>query len=179
MPLHSTSRGGITLRCPFEDSPVSHRQSDSSVMPIVSDFSGCESYGRGIMRPLAIFLAALVMALSPPAVLAKPDTPPGQAAKPGQADPPGQAKKEDKPEPPGQGSAADQDEAQRAVETHEALPLARIVAVAETRSAGHVINARLVRVDGVLLYQLTLLDEDGRSWREYYHARTGHPVVIR
>lgn len=149
------------------------------------------------MRPLAILLAALVMALSPPAVLAaKPDkTPPGQAAD--KAEPPGQANRGDKPEPPGQAgdgpnppgpdgngppgqgeTATEQDDAQRAVERHEALPLARIVAVAETRSDGHVINARLVRIDGVLLYQLTLLDDGGRSWREYYYARTGNPVVI-
>jgi hypothetical protein len=149
------------------------------------------------MRSLALLLAALVMALSAPAVLAaKPDkTPPGQAAD--KAEPPGQANRGDKPEPPGQagggpntpgpdgngppgqgGAATEQDDAQRAVERHEALPLARIVAVAETRSSGHVINARLVRIDGVLLYQLTLLDDGGRSWREYYYARTGNPVVI-
>jgi hypothetical protein len=154
------------------------------------------------MRPLAILLTALVVALSPAAVLAKSGTtPPGQATKSDKAEPPGQAKSEDKPEPPrgpnppgpdgagppgpdgngppGQSNSAEQDDAQRAVENREALPLARIVAVAEGRSTGHVINARLVRVDGVLLYQLTLLDESGRSWREYYYARTGNPVIIR
>lgn len=165
------------------------------------------------MRPIAILLAALVMALTPPAVLAKTDkTPPGQAAKAANPEPPGQARQDDKQEPPGQGGsgpnppgpdgagppgpdgngppgpdgdgppgqsmATDQDDAQRAVERHEALPLARIVAVAETRSDGHVINARLVRIEGVLLYQLTMLDDTGRSWREYYDARTGNPVVI-
>lgn len=154
------------------------------------------------MRPVAILLTALVVALSPAAVLAKSGTtPPGQATKSDKAEPPGQAKSEDKPEPPrgpnppgpdgagppgpdgngppGQSNSAEQDDAQRAVENREALPLARIVAVAEGRSTGHVINARLVRVDGVLLYQLTLLDESGRSWREYYYARTGNPVIIR
>ena len=152
------------------------------------------------MRPLAILLTALVVAFSPAAVLAKSGTtPPGQATKSGKAEPPGQAKSEDKPEPPrgpnppgpdgagppgpdgngppGQSNSAEQDDAQRAVENREALPLARIVAVAEGRSTGHVINARLVRVDGVLLYQLTLLDESGRSWREYYYARTGNPAI--
>ena len=68
-------------------------------------------------------------------------------------------------------------EAQRAVETHQALPLARIVAVAATRSEGRVVNAKLMRIDDTLLYELTLLDETGRSWREYYYARTGNPVI--
>lgn len=171
-----------------------------------------------LMRPLAILLTALLMVLSPAAVLAKSGTtPPGQATKSDKAEPPGQAKSEDKPEPPrgpnppgpdgsgppgpdgngppgpdgngppgpdgngppGQNKSAEQDDAQQAVENREALPLAKIVAVAEGRSTGHVINAKLVRVDGVLLYQLTLLDESGRSWREYYYARTGNPVIIR
>ena len=158
----------------------------------VSDFSAWAGYARAIMRALAIVLAALVMALSAPAVLAKSGTPPGQAKKAEKSEPPGQAKKDDKPEPPGRaksgqgpdgngppGRQTEQDDAQQAVRAHEALPLARIVAVAEGRSSGHVINAKLVRVDGVLLYQLTMLDEGGRSWREYYYARTGNPVVIR
>ena len=163
-----------------------------------------------LMRPLAILLTALLMVLSPAAVLAKSGTtPPGQATKSDKAEPPGQAKSEDKPEPPrgpnppgpdgngppgpdgngppgpdgngppGQNKSAEQDDAQQAVENREALPLAKIVAVAEGRSTGHVINAKLVRVDGVLLYRLTLLDESGRSWREYYYARTGNPVIIR
>lgn len=151
-----------------------------------------------IMKPFAILLAAFVTVLAPSAVLAKSDKiPPGQAAKAERSEPPGKAKKGDKPEPPSQAkkgptppgpdgngppgrrTTTDQDEAQGAVDSKQALPLARIVAVAETRSSGHVINARLVRIEGVLLYQLTLLEEGGRSWREYYYARTGNPVVIR
>jgi uncharacterized membrane protein YkoI len=156
-----------------------------------------------IVRLLAIFAAALVLAFSPPALSKSINTAtPSQGQAQSQADkpePPGQTKKDETPPgnnghdansgtPPGQGSAPvippgqatpnEVDEAQRAVKAREALPLARIVAVAETRSTGHVINARLVRVDGVLLYQLTLLDEAGRSWREYYYARTGNPVAL-
>ena len=65
------------------------------------------------------------------------------------------------------------------VASREALPLARIITIAETGTTGRVINARLTRVDGTLLYQLTFLDDSGRSWREYFYARTGNPVVIR
>jgi uncharacterized membrane protein YkoI len=157
-----------------------------------------------IMRLLAIITVALVLALCPP-VLAKSDK--AQNAAPGQSengktgdkpDPPGQVKK-DEPgsgqegasslasppaaaKPPGSAKgliSIELDEVQRAVRSREALPLARIIAVAEERATGHVINAKLVRIDGTLLYQLTLLSETGQSWREYYYARTGNPVVIR
>ena len=40
------------------------------------------------------------------------------------------------------------------------------------------VNAKLLQIDDTLLYELTLLDETGRSWREYYYARTGNPVII-
>jgi uncharacterized membrane protein YkoI len=110
--------------------------------------------------------------------------------------PPGQAKKDDEPAKPpkkdpdpsgqekkaGKSSSAvppDQDVAQSAVERLEALPLAKIIKVAEGRTAGKVINARLLRVSGVLLYQLTRLDDKGRTWRDYYNAATGNPVVLR
>jgi hypothetical protein len=129
----------------------------------------------------------------------KPD-PPGQA-KPDKPDPPGQVKNGDKPEPPGHvkhdeppgqvkkggdapnltppGTANDEiDEAQRAVERHEALPLAKIISIAEAGTTGRVINARLVRIDSTLLYQLTFLDDAGLSWRAYYYARSGNPVNI-
>ena len=180
------------------------------------------------MRPLAILLAALAIALTPPAALAKNDkTPPGQAAQSEKSEPPGQAKQPDKPDPPGQEKNADKpdppgqdknsgkpdapgqdknggksdapgqnkggdpavkpsgpratdaDEAQRAVEQHEALPLAKIIKIAEGQTDGRVIDARLVRISGSLLYQLTFLDDTGRSWRAYFYARSGNPVNIR
>jgi uncharacterized membrane protein YkoI len=148
------------------------------------------------MRTLAILMAALVMALGPQVALAKSDkSPPGQAARAEDSDSPGQSgqtdssgsgKSQNKPEPPGQakkpdgppGQAVEFTDAQRAVETNQALPLARIVAVAATRSDGRVVNAKLIQIDNVLLYELTMLDETGRSWRDYYYARTGNPVII-
>jgi hypothetical protein len=173
-------------------------------MPFVSDFSGWGGYAGPIMRTLAILLAALAISLTPSAALAKNDkTPPGQAIKSDKPEPPGQAKNADKPDPPGQsknsgkanppglnkpddspGSAAvpsntDADEAQRAVERHEALPLAKIIKIAEGQTTGRVIDARLVRASGVLLYQLTFLDDTGRSWRAYFYARSGNPVTTR
>ncbi|RYE08771.1 MAG: hypothetical protein EOP22_12190 [Hyphomicrobiales bacterium] len=150
------------------------------------------------MRATPIFLMALVLALVAPPALAKsekaaqpqagaPGTPPGQAK--ADTPPPGQAKKDDdKPLPPGQAkklepppppaAASDPEAARLLVLTQEALPLARIVAAAEARTNGHVINARLVRLKDALLYQLTMLNDDGRSWRDYYDAATGEPVVL-
>jgi hypothetical protein len=129
---------------------------------------------------------------------ARPE-PPGQTKNSDKPEPPGQSNRDDRPSggndgsttgsvprrsdtpaPPSTGRSVTEelDEATQAVRSQEALPLARIVAVAESRSTGHVVNARLVRIDGVLLYQLTLLDVDGRSWREFYYARSGNPVVL-
>lgn len=111
-------------------------------------------------------------------------TPPGQLnTPPGQdkdkSTPPGQDKK-DGDTPPGQlKRLTEQDEAQAAVESKDALPLAKIVEIAQGINAGRVIDAKLVHIDGFLLYELTMLDDAGRSWRDYYYARTGNPVIIR
>ena len=137
---------------------------------------------RSNMKNLAILLAVLAVALGPSAALAKNDkTPPGLVANSDKPDPPGQTKNNDGSEaiPDDPSTAEEVTEAQRAVASREALPLARIITIAETGTTGRVINARLTRVDGTLLYQLTFLDDSGRSWREYFYARTGNPVVIR
>ena len=146
------------------------------------------------MRTLAIVLA-LIIGLAAPGAAAPPehtggpggnDNPPGQnngsQAPPGQtktdkpAGPPGQVKKQ-----PGAGTPAppDQDAAQDAVEQQQALPLARIVKIAERRTSARVINARMLNVSGHLLYQLTMLDAGGKSWRDYYLADSGRAVVLR
>jgi hypothetical protein len=155
-------------------------------------------------RPVATILAALLLISSSPA-WAKDDkpgpTPPGQShvapgqppsppVPPGQAkEPPGQAKDHEPPgqakkpgegvAPGGSGVALSPDEIRVALERRDALPLAEIVAIAESRRNARMINAELVEVDGFLLYLLTMLDETGHSWRDYYYARTGNPVTIR
>ena len=188
--------------------PHLHIQAERPVIAIVSDFSAWRGYPGAIMRTLAIVLGALVIAFSPPAFAKPGDTPPGQSVKADKSEPPGQSNKPDKSEPPGQsngppdqtknepngkgpdgsgppgrttssdGTSSEQNEAQRAVESRQALPLAKIVTIAQSQTTGRVIDAQLVRIDDVLLYRLTLLDESGRSWREYYYARTGNPVII-
>jgi hypothetical protein len=204
----------------------------------VSDFSGCGQYDQGLMRNLAILLAALTMGLAMPGVAAPlphangnggngngsgnggvqaspaaTPSPPAAARDPGprtshssegrdekDSEPRGKAKApaetpldqpkngstspvqtkpagKDKPQT--RATPPDQDAAQQAVERLEALPLAKIVKIAERRAVGKVINARLLRVSGVLLYQLTRLDDGGKSWRDYYNAATGNPVLVR
>lgn len=150
------------------------------------------------MQLARIILALLALAHVTPAVAENDKTPPGQSAAPGNAGSAnagvGNTNQPMAEKPPkananqnkGNGVLADpptplsddQDEALRAVEAHEALPLARIVAIAEATAGVHVVDARLVRIDNVLLYQLTLLNDDGRSWRAYYLARSGNPVAI-
>jgi hypothetical protein len=131
-----------------------------------------------------------------PAAVSGPDvgpaaTPSPAAAEPkankgGSAEPSGQTKKpkSQETEPPEHakatksGAFSDKDAAQQAVQQNEALPLSRIIVIAEKQTEGRVINARLLRVSGVLLYQLTILNGEGRSWRKYYSAASGNPVVL-
>lgn len=112
----------------------------------------------------------------PPGPAKKDDEPPGPAK---DNVPPGQAKGHD--EPAGPAASFDDielDIVRRAVENNEALPLAQLVRIVEAKSTGRVIDAQLLTIQGVLLYRLTLLDEAGRTWREYFVARTGNPVKL-
>jgi hypothetical protein len=70
----------------------------------------------------------------------------------------------------------DQDAALAAVKAHQALPLAGIIAIAEATGGGRVIDAKLVRAGGMLLYRLTLLSQGGVTRRIYVRADTGKPV---
>ncbi len=112
---------------------------------------------------------------------ASPSGPPDHAAKPagkgnaGAA--PGQTQAQPRKAQPA-GPPQEQNKALDAVQKGEALPLARIVQIAEGLSGARVINARLLTVRNVLLYKLTMLNETGYSWRDYYYARTGNRVVL-
>lgn len=74
------------------------------------------------------------------------------------------------------GGASDQDDALGAVQSGQALPLARITSIAEAKWGGRVIDAELLRARGALLYRLTILSDSGVSRRVYYQAATGQPV---
>jgi uncharacterized membrane protein YkoI len=74
---------------------------------------------------------------------------------------------------------ADQNIALSAVTSGEALPLDRIEPIAIRQWGGRLIDAHLIRVNGTLLYRLTMVSDAGVSRRVYYDARTGAPVSIR
>ena len=107
---------------------------------------------------------------------------PGGPADPGNGNGPGNGAGSIKPPAgplPGGPDSTDQNNALEAVKSGQALPLGSIVPLAETKWGGRVIDAELVRVQGTLLYRLTMLDDNGVSRRVYYQARTGRPVATR
>ncbi len=81
----------------------------------------------------------------------------------------------DPPAPP----AADQNDALDAVRNGGALPLDVIVGAAQQRWGGRVIEAKLLRSKSALVYQLTMLSDDGVSRRVYYDARSGRATRVK
>lgn len=71
---------------------------------------------------------------------------------------------------------SDQDDALVAVQRREAVPLEQIMGGLRQRSAGQVVDAALIRRDGVLYYRLTVLDPSGQVNALFFLARTGQPV---
>jgi hypothetical protein len=69
-----------------------------------------------------------------------------------------------------------EEEALRAVQSGQAVPLSRIVGVLERTNGGEVLDAKLVKAGSVLLYRLKLLLPDGSVTTEFYHAPTGQHV---
>ena len=63
-----------------------------------------------------------------------------------------------------------------AVQRREAVPLEQIMSGLRKRSAGQVIDAALIRRDGVLYYRLTVPDPSGQVNALFFLARSGQPV---
>lgn len=74
---------------------------------------------------------------------------------------------------------SDQNGALKAVQSGAALPLSVIVDLAQKNWPGRVIDAKLVRFPAGLLYQLTILSDDGVSRRVYYDAHSARPAEGR
>ncbi len=70
----------------------------------------------------------------------------------------------------------DQNAALMALQSGAALPLSQIIPLASRQWGGKVIDATLVRAQDVLLYRLTIIDDQGVSRRVYCDARSGNPV---
>ena len=73
-------------------------------------------------------------------------------------------------------SGADQNIALDAVNSGAALPLDQIEPAAVHDWGGRVIDAKLLRVRGTLVYQLTVISDSGVSRRVYYDAHTGASI---
>ena len=72
--------------------------------------------------------------------------------------------------------ALDQQQALDAVESGKAMPLAEIVAAFTGAGLGEVIDADLVTISGILLYQLRIIDTEGVVRTIYYDAKSGRAV---
>jgi hypothetical protein len=77
--------------------------------------------------------------------------------------------------PPSSSTASDQDVALKAVEDARALPFETISNVVHETNAGEIIDARLLTVEGFLLYEVKVLN-GGELDVLYYYARSGKRV---
>lgn len=73
----------------------------------------------------------------------------------------------------GHGRDGDHDEALRAVEARESLPLGRIFDIALGAVAGEIVEVELDREDGQLIYEVDVLTRTGRVRQVEIDARTG------
>jgi hypothetical protein len=156
-----------------------------------------------MMRNLSpIFALLLVAAVSAPALAAPPNgqgnaTGQGSANGQGNANAPGNAS--ENANASGQGNASgnanvsapstgggnpnaeqqvinvpqDNKVAREAVEKQQVLPLEAVTARVANTSQGRVLDVELVRIGGVLSYEVTVLEADGRLRKLYYNARSG------
>lgn len=70
----------------------------------------------------------------------------------------------------------DQDAALDAVKNGKAVPLENIVTNVQQRVGGEVLDAQQFTERGFLLYEITVLQSDGKVKRVYYYAKSGLPV---
>jgi hypothetical protein len=73
--------------------------------------------------------------------------------------------------------SSEQDEALDAVTYGRALPLEVLLARIGITIDGNIIDARLIRVKGNLVYEIKVLSPDSQTVsRHYYNARSGQPL---
>lgn len=77
------------------------------------------------------------------------------------------------PLPPEPDAELSQSDVLAAVESGSAIPLETLLPDVRTRTGGEVIDAKLQRSQGALLYAVTVLTPAGKVIREYYYARSG------
>ena len=56
------------------------------------------------------------------------------------------------------------------------MPLEKIIDEAKARRAGQVIEAEVRTIDGTDVYEIEILDEEGKVWELYFNAKTGELI---
>ncbi|WP_196258111.1 PepSY domain-containing protein [Pelagibacterium limicola] len=105
--------------------------------------------------------------------------PPDHATGAGTPQPASPPPAQDGPGLPQAGNPNQKDLALEAVQTGRAVSFGVVLDQARKTARGDFIDGRLVTVEGVLLYQVLMLLEDGTLEYLYYYANTGNPVVRR
>nr|MBF0685111.1 hypothetical protein [Pseudomonas sp.] len=83
------------------------------------------------------------------------------------------------PEEANRGAELSQNDVLAAVEAGSAVSLESILPDVRTRTGGEVIDAKLQRTQGFLIYAVTVLTPAGKVVTEYYYARSGIHVEVR
>ena len=78
----------------------------------------------------------------------------------------------------GRGRRGDHDEARAAVEAREALPLTRIMEIAQRTVPGEIVEVELEREDGRLIYEVEVLTRTGRVRKVEIDARSGRVLDV-
>jgi hypothetical protein len=77
---------------------------------------------------------------------------------------------------PATAAPLNQVQAIQAVEQARALPLEQIIQSATSYTAGNVVDANLMSVRGLLVYQIKVIEDNGRVNKLYFYARSGQLV---
>lgn len=80
--------------------------------------------------------------------------------------------------PPDTEADDDHETARKALEQHEVLPLGKVLAMIEEKQPGDVIEIELERKSGVWVYELELIDADGRVRELDIDARSGEILKV-
>lgn len=70
------------------------------------------------------------------------------------------------------------DEVRNIQSTDQLLPLEDIIAEAKKRHEGQLIEAELKSLGGRDVYEIEILDEDGKVWETYFDAKTGEVMTL-
>jgi len=73
---------------------------------------------------------------------------------------------------------AEADEVRHIQGTDQLLPLEAVIAKAKKRHDGRLIEAELKSLDGWDVYEIEILDEEGKVWETYFDAKTGKVLTL-